>query len=312
MKGGLRIQGPMMMFSLLVLLASCGVPKPDPVPEYRAFQRPEQVTVAGYDGDAMEPFLTRDGRYLLFNNRNDPEVNTNLHFAERIDDLHFEYRGEIQGVNTEALEGVPSMNCDGTLYFVSTRSYAQTFSTIYQAHFAEGKANDVEVVRGISRQAPGWVNFDAEISADGQTLYFVDSEFRSGRPASAQLVVAKKKNGEFVRAADSNTIFAQVNTRELQYAPAISTDELELFFTRVKEIRPDAKPRIWRAVRRNRGEAFDAPQLVSDITGFAEGPTISVDGRSLYYHARVQGRFVIMRVTRPAAVDVHQGGCSSN
>jgi hypothetical protein len=125
----------------------------------------------------MEPFLTHDGRFLLFNNRNDPGVDTNLHYAERIDGLHFVYRGEIQGVNTSALEAVPSVSCDGDLYFVSTRSYPQTFSTIYRARFSAGVASGVQLVPGISRRTPGWVNFDAEVSADGQTLYAVDSLF---------------------------------------------------------------------------------------------------------------------------------------
>jgi hypothetical protein len=43
----------------------------------------------------MEPFITRDGRYLFFNNSNDPSVNTNLRYAERIDDLTFKYKGEV-------------------------------------------------------------------------------------------------------------------------------------------------------------------------------------------------------------------------
>jgi hypothetical protein len=38
---------------------------------YDAFHKPEDVAINGYQGDAMEPFLTRDGRYLLFNNRNE-------------------------------------------------------------------------------------------------------------------------------------------------------------------------------------------------------------------------------------------------
>jgi hypothetical protein len=42
---------------------------------YDAFQTPEDVSIAGYDGEAMEPFLTRDRRYLLFNNRNEPPAN---------------------------------------------------------------------------------------------------------------------------------------------------------------------------------------------------------------------------------------------
>jgi hypothetical protein len=58
----------------------------------------------------MEPSISRDGQYLFFNNSNDPSVNTNLHWAERIDDLTFQYRGEIAGVNTTSLEGVASMD----------------------------------------------------------------------------------------------------------------------------------------------------------------------------------------------------------
>jgi len=57
------------------------------VAEYRAFGAPQRVTIRGYDGDAMEPFITKDGQYLLCNNRNDPRTNTNLHFAARVDGL---------------------------------------------------------------------------------------------------------------------------------------------------------------------------------------------------------------------------------
>jgi hypothetical protein len=91
-----------------------------------SFSNAERVSILGYADDAMEPFITRDGKYLFFNNLNEPRVNTNLHWAERIDDLKFRYKGEIAGVNTSALEGVPSMDRQGDFYFVSTRSYNET------------------------------------------------------------------------------------------------------------------------------------------------------------------------------------------
>src|SRR5262245_14073518 len=94
--------------------------------ERTAFSHPERITIRNYSGHAMEPFMTRDGRYLFFNNSNDPSVNTNLHCAERINDLTFEYKGEVAGVNTRALEGVPTMDKNGDFYFVSTRSYKET------------------------------------------------------------------------------------------------------------------------------------------------------------------------------------------
>jgi hypothetical protein len=299
-----------MALMLLAISVWCHAQHSTPAPEYRAFQRPERVTIANYSGDAMEPFLTHDGRYLLFNNRNDPSVNTNLHYAERIDDLHFANRGEIQGVNTDALEGVSSLSCDGTLDFVSTRSYKDTFSTIYRARFSKGVATNVEIVPGISRRTPGWVNFDAEISADGETLYSVDSQFKNGMPATADIFIAKKHGDVFERVPDSDAALKLVNTKALEYAPAISSDGLELFFTRVEKITATAEPRIWRAARKSIHDPFGEPQLVSAITGFAEGPTLSPDGLSLYYHAREGRKFVIFRVTRPSTKgEVHQNGC---
>ncbi|MGA3040290.1 MAG: hypothetical protein ABSF54_05790 [Bryobacteraceae bacterium] len=281
---------------------------------YNAFQHPERVTIANYAGDAMEPFISHDGRFLLFNNRNDPGVDTNLHYAERVDGLHFVYRGEIRGVNTSALEAVPSLSCGGDLYFVSTRSYQETFSTIYRARFSDGAASGIQLAPGISRHTPGWVNFDAEVSADGQTLYAVDSRFSAtGIPLTADLFIAHKRpDGAFERMAESGNLLRLVNTEELEYAPAVSADGLELFFTRVREIRAGAQPRIWRSVRRSVREPFAAPQVVGAISGFAEGPTLSPDGLSLYYHARVNGQFAIFRVTRDAkAGEVHRNGCAA-
>jgi hypothetical protein len=247
----------------------------------------------------MEPFLTRDGRYLLFNNRNDPSENTNLHWAERIDELTFSYLGEIPGVNTQALEGVPSMDREGNLYFVSTRSYPQTWSTIYRAKFENGVASPPELVEGISRRTPGWVNFDAEISADGQTIYFVDGYFGSGNhPRKSVLVAAARSGNGFRRLPENTRVFASVNSDWLQYAPDVSADELELFFTRVRRIEPSAEPAIFRSVRERVNEPFSIPQRISAIQGFAEASTSSPDGRSLYYHTRVNGRFRVRRVSR--------------
>ena len=110
------------------------------------FTNPEPVKIVGYQGHAMEPFISRDGRYLLFNNLNQPSENTDLHWAEGIAPRTFLYRGKIDGTNTGALEGVPTMDRDGTLYFVSTRSYEKTLSTIYRAKFAAGRARDIALV----------------------------------------------------------------------------------------------------------------------------------------------------------------------
>lgn len=268
-------------------------------PEYVAFRTPRRVTIRGYNGDAMEPFITKDGRYLLYNSKNDPSTNTNLYFAERVDDLTFDYRGELKGVKTPVLEGVPSLDREGNLFFVSTRSYAETRSTLYRGHFNDGTVSGVELVSGVSRRQLGIVMFDAEISADGSTLFVVDGQFSGGpHPKTASIVIAVRDGGGFRRLPSSAELLRNVNSKALTYAPAISSDMLELFFTRAGDSRGSAQPIIFRAVRRTVDEPFGMPERVTAITGFVEAPSLSGDGNSLYYHKREGARFVIYRVAR--------------
>ena len=149
--------GRVIALALLAVLGACGAQKSvPPPPEYHGFGAEQRVAIRGYAGDAMEPFITRDGRYLFFNNRNDPRIDTNLHYAERVDDLTFDYRGELQGANSPVLDAVPSMDRDGNLYFISTRSYAQTLSTLYRGRFRAGASATLAVASAVAGAArPG-------------------------------------------------------------------------------------------------------------------------------------------------------------
>ena len=284
---GLRVAGSLLVWPLLTQAAlSQG---------FAAFAHQERVLIVGYDGEAMEPFISRDGRYLLFNNLNEPSVNTNLYWAERIDDLHFRFRGELSGVNTAALEGVASMDAHGNFYFVSNRSYDTTASTLYRGHFTNGVISGVELVPGVSLAKPGIVNFDAEISADGDTLYFVESQFNwRGQPQSARILLARRNGNGFVRDGSSASLCKAINDDGLNYAPSLSADELEIFFTRAGK----DGPAIYQASRANKGLPFGVPSRISAISGFVEAPTISPDGRSLYFHKKEGEHFVLYRVTR--------------
>jgi len=227
------------LMAAALALAACGAQqKADAVaalPEYRAFGEPQRVEIRGYQGDAMEPFITKDGRYLLFNNRNDPKIDTRLLFAERVDDLTFDYRGELEGANTRALEGVPSMDRHGNLFFVSTRSYAETLSTIYRGRFGQGRVSGIELVAGISLRQRGMVAFDAEVSADGNTLFVADGRFAGGHvPETADIDIAVRDGTGFRRLPAARDLLRNVNTAALEYAPAVSGDLLELFFTRLE------------------------------------------------------------------------------
>jgi len=282
----------LMACGLLLALGCAGHPS---VPSYDGFANSRRVTIRGYSGDAMEPFITRDGRYLLFNNSNDPSVDTNLHYAERIDDLTFQYKGEITGANSAALDAVATMDRSGNCYFISTRSYATTLSTVYRARFSNGIVSGVELVEGISEKQPGRVTFDVEVSPDGSTLYLSDGTFRGGPvPASADLAIAERHGTQFRRSERSGEILRNINTAALEYAASISSNGLELLFTRIR----NNQPAVYRATRSNADAPFEPAARISAIDGFAEAPSLSPDERSLYYHKRESGRFVIARVTR--------------
>jgi Tol biopolymer transport system component len=263
------------------------------------FGDPKAVEVVGYQGHAMEPFISRDGRYLLFNNLNDPSENTDLHWAERLSDLSFRYRGRIEGVNTSALEAVPSLDNEGNLYFISPRSYKDTLSSVYRSKFNDGRATGVELVKGLSSGRPGIVTFDAEISPDGQYLYGADGDFSGGGPKSADIFIARRVADHFERLPDSAAIMARINTSALEYAPSISPDGLELFFTRVSGILLWRKPTIEHATRNSIVQPFGPSHTIDAIAGLVEAPSLAGDGKSLYYHGKVDGLFRIYRVTRP-------------
>jgi hypothetical protein len=171
---------------------------------------------------------------------------------------------------------------------------------VHRAKFKDGRTTGLELVKGLSLGRPGMVTFDAEISADGQYLYGADGDFSGGSgPKSADIFIARRVGDHFERLADGARIMANINTSALEYAPAISSDGLELFFTRLSGALFWRKTTIEHARRQSVDEPFGPSQTISSITGFVEGPSSAGDGKSLYYHAKTDGTFRIYRVTRP-------------
>ncbi|NNJ89647.1 MAG: hypothetical protein HKP53_09610 [Eudoraea sp.] len=264
------------------------------------FGSPQRVTVQGYDGQIMEPFLSRDGNILFFNNLNNPSVDTNLHWSTRINNTLFEYKGELQGVATESLEGVPTMDQNNTMYYVYTGDYFQTLQSIYTGNYSQGSLSNISAVENLSLNEPGWLNFDVEVSNDGQSLYFVDGLYdENGGPRQANFSIARKNGDEFQRDPNSATLLANINTDDLEYAAAISKDELELCFTRIiGAITVDSEAHIYIATRTSTTMPFSEPQEITEITGFVEGPTFSADDNGLYYHKKENSDFVLYYIEK--------------
>jgi hypothetical protein len=276
----------MRVIFIITILLVLGCDRKEVVPsESISFEGAQKVTITSYSDHAMEPFFSRDGTILMFNNSNAAD-NTNLHWATRVNDSTFQYQGEIAGVNSESLEGVPTMDTHGKFYFVSTSNYVQTLESLYQGDFNNGTVTNVIPVANVSLYQNGWLNFDVEVNADGETLYFVDGRFdESGGPYEADLVIAQKVSGEFQRLSNSDQLLANINTDELEYAACISANNLELYFTRVvTPITTSSQPEIWVATRSAIHDPFRAPEKIENITGFVEAATLSPDGEILYYH----------------------------
>lgn len=270
------------------------------------FVDPRPVPITGYDGNAMEPFISPDGRFLFFNNENDPRANTDVHFAERTGQDTFRYLGELPGVNSPSLDAVPSLDVAGHFYFTTLREYDRTMNSIYTGEFDGKRVVNVRPVKGdISPTTPFTVNMDASISPDGQTLYLSRAVIVPGAPApkKSELMVARMKDGAFAIDPKSARIMQKINIGPLAYAPAVSADGLELYFTRasMRTTGPEqvrAQLRILVATRSSVDEPFAEPQVLRALTGYVEAPSISVDGRELFYHRKVGDKFVIYRAVR--------------
>jgi len=264
------------------------------------FGSPQRVNVQGYEGQIMEPFLSRDGNTLFFNNLNNPSVDTNLHWSTRISNTLFEYQGELEGVATESLEGVPTMDQNNNMYYVYTGDYFQTLNSIYTGTYNNGSLANISVVENLSLNQPGWLNFDVEVTNDGESLYFVDGLYdENGGPREANFVIARKNGNQFLRDPNSSILLANINTDDLEYAAAISKNELELCFTRIiGDISVNSEAHIYIATRTSTSMPFSEPQEIIEITGFVEGPTFSANDTGLYYHKKENEDFVLYYIEK--------------
>ncbi|MEM9304792.1 MAG: hypothetical protein AAGE01_21955, partial [Pseudomonadota bacterium] len=248
------------------------------------FGSPERITIRDYFGQPQDPALSPDGRYLLFNNANRIPENTDLFYAERVDDVTFDFRGPIQGANVDGVPDVrPSLDRTGNLYFVSGRDFDSTRGTLFVARFADGAATDVRPVEGIgalSDDDPA-VSFDVAVTPDGETLYFAEGRFDGGRlPDTGNLVIAARQIGASFRRLQTGSALLQ-NLIDpalpgLAYGAAVSDDGLELFYTSFN----DGSFRILRSTRRRVDAAWGVPEPLAQVTdNRVEAPSLSADGK---------------------------------
>jgi hypothetical protein len=282
----------------LTLAVACAQPAPPMPPRWAEFSEPQPVRILGYNGDAMEPFLSRDGQTLFFNNRNHPPERTDLHWAERVDDLTFRYRGRVDGANSDHLDGVATLSRNGRFCFVSPRTYFETLASVYCGQWTGRRVENASLQRGLSDNVLGRLIFDVEIAASGESVVFADGVFDGGpAPTRADLRAGAWRGGGLVLAPERDATLRALNTSALEYAPALSSDELTIAFTRAEGRPPFVQFGIWLARRERLDEPFGPPVRIEAIRGgLFEAAAFSPDDRALYYHRLERERYSLWRV----------------
>lgn len=292
----------------VLLIISCSSDDNDNPLTYPTFGSEIDVIINGLSFDAMEPFISPDGNYLFFNNLNDGE-NTKLYYATRINDSTFNYAGELTGVNqtiSPHLDAVADLDIDGNFYWTSTRNYPTELNNLFRGTFSNGNVSNIERVQGdFNRNTPGWLVMDHGISLDGQYLYFNNARFDGTNclgPCETTLGIAQKENeSTFNIIPNSESILQNINNANyIYYAPCISSDNLELYYTRYLKdnITSSTVFEICVAVRSDASSNFSVPKvLFSDvIANLIEAPTLTVDKSIMYYHKKtVNSHKIVMR-----------------
>lgn len=279
----------------------------DPI-VYPTFDSEIDVTITGLSFDAMEPFISSDGNYLFFNNSNDG-INTKLFYATRINDSTFNFVGELNGTNqltAPHLDAVADMTANGDFYWTSTRNYPTELNNLFHGSFNAGNVSGIERVQGdFNMNTPGWLIMDHGISLDGQFLYFNNARFDNANcqgPCETTLGIAQKENSStFTTIPNSASILQNINdVNFIYYAPCISSDNLELYYTRYLkgQITSNTVFEICVSVRNNPSDEFSIPKVLFSeaISDLIEAPTLTTDKSIIYYHRKTVGSHkIVMR-----------------
>jgi hypothetical protein len=295
---------------LVMILVACASDDGNPIVNDIAYENPIEVTINGYTDHAMEPFLSPDGQTLFYNSQN-TGINTKLYYATRISDTEFEFKGEVNGANetqSDQLNAVPDMDETNQFYWTSVRDYPNKLDNLHFGTYANGAVTGIGRVQGdFYVGQDGWLVMDHGISFHGQTLFYNNARFDDQNcvgPCETFLGMAKKQtNGVFSKIADSDSVLAQINDANfIYYAPCITKDELELYYTRYQAgtVTPSTAIEICVSIRANKTDAFGSPSVLfsSTILTIVEAPTLSADKHLMYYHQKVNGLHKIFLRTR--------------
>jgi hypothetical protein len=268
-----------------------------------------KVTISGLNFDAMEPFISSDGNTMFFNSLNSGG-NTNLYFASRLNDSTFTFEGLVQGCydsSANHLDGVASLDSLSNFYWVSLRNYPVSYENLHKGNYNAGSVSNIGRVYGdFNIYSPGWLIMDAAINHTGNELIYCNAYFNNcnfGMPCEARLGIAQQVNDStFNKLSNTDSIFSNVNdTNYIVYAPQLTHDGLELYFTRI--LKNTINSEICVSVRANSNDPFGVPVVIHSNVGFVpEAASPTADKQLIYYHQKdSSGIFHIYLIYRSGA-----------
>ncbi|MDD8018057.1 MAG: T9SS type A sorting domain-containing protein [Bacteroidota bacterium] len=166
---------------------------------------------------------------------------------------------------------------------------------LHRGVYSSGNVRKVTRVYGdFNIYTIGWLIMEGNISYDGNYLYynnayfdFVHNSCGANIPCQSKIGVAQKINDStFNKLSNTDAMFFNVNdTNYLVYAPNITKDGLELYFTQLKKNTINTE--ICVSVRTSNTDAFGAPSILYSNPGFIpEAPTLTLDKQKMYYHQK--------------------------
>lgn len=277
-----------------------------------------------FDGNINEPFVGPDDRWLFFSTY---EPDKDNHLAIKIGEGAYLHLGEL-GTNTaEYLEGNPTMDNLGNFYFVDSQRPGMVSRGLVNPNLP-AVLTDLQAVAGLPAATIGEpylcgefacrnndLTISVEVNAAGDILFFSRAHYLEVFNPSAALqsvavlagdifMTKKLADGQFHLDLElSNYIMQAINTpNKLEYAAGISADGKNLFFTRSKPLSSEQavlESKIMWASRADITQPFQTPLVVGRIAkGFVEGPKLSADGNTLYYHRSIDERGTFFRLYR--------------
>jgi Tol biopolymer transport system component len=199
-------------------------------------------------------------------------------------------------VNSPGFDGSPTVSAGETeLFFTSDRGGQQDIFVSTRARNTDMWSTPANV--GPLVNDPTADDFSLRLSNDGLTLYFGSN--RPGGFGAADIYITRRASREQPWGPAQNA-GAVLNTAAFEAFPTPNADETTLYFERSTAMGNDDAD-IWMTRRATRAQGWGEPTRVDALnSNLAEfSPSISVDGRTIYFATARRGRVEVWASTRP-------------